>query len=128
MEWASWWDKTIMRWHNEGLPIELQDAGDIRDYFGLDTHRHYWIPSCGHNCPQPSGHGGSIISDRADYIRVKPYLYPENAFDKEMVRGWAQQQSGFIPSVDHQTPPEVSLEDYRTYVRVLKEYSVKACE
>jgi hypothetical protein len=29
---------------------------------------------------------------------------------------------GFIPSVDHQTPPGVSLEEYRQYVRILKEY------
>ena len=33
-------------------------------------------------------------------------------------------QGGFIPSPDHQTPPQVSLEQYRTYVRLLKEYSI----
>ena len=31
---------------------------------------------------------------------------------------------GFIPSVDHQTPPGVSLEQYRVYLRLLKEYTV----
>jgi hypothetical protein len=30
---------------------------------------------------------------------------------------------GFIPSVDHQTPPGVSLEEYRLYVRLLETYS-----
>ena len=30
---------------------------------------------------------------------------------------------GFIPSVDHQTPPGVSLEQYRAYLRLLKEYT-----
>jgi hypothetical protein len=29
---------------------------------------------------------------------------------------------GFIPSVDHQTPPSVSLEEYRAYLRILREY------
>jgi hypothetical protein len=29
---------------------------------------------------------------------------------------------GFIPSVDHQTPPGVSLDQYRTYLRLLSEY------
>ena len=29
---------------------------------------------------------------------------------------------GFIPSVDHQTPPGVSLEEYRVYLRLLAEY------
>lgn len=32
---------------------------------------------------------------------------------------------GFIPSVDHQTPPDVSLENYRSYLGLLKEYAVK---
>lgn len=30
---------------------------------------------------------------------------------------------GFIPSVDHQTPPGVSLENYRCYVRLFREYA-----
>lgn len=33
---------------------------------------------------------------------------------------------GAIVSCDHQTPPEVSLNDYRLYVRLLKEYAAKA--
>ncbi|MHB8996773.1 MAG: uroporphyrinogen decarboxylase family protein [Armatimonadota bacterium] len=33
----------------------------------------------------------------------------------------------FIPSVDHQTPPGVSLADYELYVRLLKEYMAEAC-
>jgi uroporphyrinogen-III decarboxylase len=32
----------------------------------------------------------------------------------------------FIPSVDHQTPPGVSLADYELYVRLLKEYMAEA--
>jgi hypothetical protein len=31
------------------------------------------------------------------------------------------QTGGLVPSVDHQTPPGVSLGQYRTYVRVLGE-------
>ena len=33
---------------------------------------------------------------------------------------------GYIPSVDHQTPPGVSLENYRIYVRLFAEYVRKA--
>lgn len=33
---------------------------------------------------------------------------------------------GFIPSVDHQTPPGVSLEQYRVFLRLLKEYTKRA--
>jgi hypothetical protein len=32
---------------------------------------------------------------------------------------------GFIPSVDHQTPPGVSLEQYRCYLRLLAEYTAQ---
>jgi len=31
---------------------------------------------------------------------------------------------GFLPSVDHQTPPAVSISDYRLYLRLLNEYTV----
>jgi hypothetical protein len=31
---------------------------------------------------------------------------------------------GFLPSVDHQTPPEVSLDDYRLFLRLLNEYTI----
>lgn len=33
---------------------------------------------------------------------------------------------GYIPSVDHQTPPGVSLENYKIYLRLFKEYADKA--
>jgi len=35
------------------------------------------------------------------------------------------QSGGYILSVDHQTPPEVSLEDYRIYSKLYEEYSHK---
>lgn len=34
-------------------------------------------------------------------------------------------KGGFIPSVDHQTPPDVSLENYKIYARLLDEYANK---
>jgi len=33
---------------------------------------------------------------------------------------------GFIPSCDHQTPPGVSLENYRIYLRLMREYCERA--
>jgi len=37
-------------------------------------------------------------------------------------------QGGYIPSVDHQTPPGVALDDYRLYVRLLEEYCERAAQ
>ena len=36
----------------------------------------------------------------------------------------AIKSGGYIPAVDHQTPPDVSIENYRIFVRLLKEYSL----
>jgi len=47
----------------------------------------------------------------------------ESAIRSEFERLYPQMKTGgFIPSVDHQTPPSVSLEEYRTYLRILREY------
>jgi uroporphyrinogen-III decarboxylase len=35
----------------------------------------------------------------------------------------AMKSGGFIPSVDHQTPPDVDIDTYRLYVSILKEYA-----
>lgn len=51
----------------------------------------------------------------------------EAAMRNEFERLLPVMRSGrYIPSVDHQTPPDVSLENYRTYVRLLTEYAEKA--
>ena len=51
----------------------------------------------------------------------------EHAMRWEFERLMPAMRSGrFIPSVDHQTPPAVSIEDYRLYVRLLREYATKA--
>ncbi len=50
----------------------------------------------------------------------------EEAIRKEFERILPTMKSGgFIPSVDHQTPPEVSFEDYKLYVSILRDYCVK---
>lgn len=93
IEWASWWDQTIQRWHNEGLPESLTSDEEIRDFFGLDPHRQYWISPRSAQCPAPSSYGQSIISDRDDYIALKKYLYPHPAFDEKLVESWAKMQA-----------------------------------
>ncbi len=40
-EWAMWWDRTIARWHEEGLPRNLpfHRVFDIAQSFGLDPYQ-----------------------------------------------------------------------------------------
>ena len=47
---------------------------------------------------------------RAEFERILPVM----------------KQGGYIPSVDHQTPPGVSLEEYRVYLGLLREYCERA--
>ena len=48
----------------------------------------------------------------------------EEAMEKEFLRVLpVMRAGGYIPSVDHQTPPDVSIENYRVYVRLLRKYA-----
>jgi len=93
VEWAPYWDKTVERWHGEGLPAELTDPADIRDYFGLDRYLQLYVFPRGPECPSPSGHGAAIIKDESDYEQIRPHLYPEAAFEKDLLKRWANEQA-----------------------------------
>jgi hypothetical protein len=64
------------------------------------------------------GHYNKLVMDkgeaaiRAEFERLLPLA----------------KSGGFIPSVDHQTPPGVALDDYRLYVRILKEFAAAAVQ
>jgi hypothetical protein len=92
LEWATWWDKTLERWYEEGLPRELTAGEDLYHYFALDDHRQCWISPDGPACPVPANHGGPLIADRADYLDIKKHLYPEEAFDSAAIEAWAARQ------------------------------------
>lgn len=85
------------------LPLERQagvDAMEIR-------RRHPESIMVGHYDKMVMTRGEAAM--RAEFERLLPVM-----------------RSGrFIPSVDHQTPPGVSLEDYHVYLRLLDEYSVR---
>ena len=85
------------------LPLERQagvDAAAMRRQFP----RFLMI---GHYDKMVMPHGEAAM--RAEFERLLP----------------AMRSGGFIPSVDHQTPPGVSLDQYRIYLRLLEEYAAK---
>ena len=90
VECDAWWDKTIDRWHSEGLPADLTDHYDICAHFGLDIYKGDWFPVCTPDCPTPASHGAGIIKSEADYERVLPFLYPP--VNTEMWQTWAEEQ------------------------------------
>jgi hypothetical protein len=92
LEWAGWWNKTIERWHGEGLPAALTDRYAICEHFGLDVYRQDWFGVTAPTCPQPRAHGSGIIETDADYDRILPHLYPSRPVDEARWRKWAQEQ------------------------------------
>lgn len=92
IEWAGWWDKTVERWHTEGLPAEVVDRYDICRHFGLDIFKQDWFGVCGAGCPKPVSHGSGIMETEADYERLLPFLYPPRPVDGERWRRWAAEQ------------------------------------
>jgi hypothetical protein len=75
---------------------------------------------------------GRIRREFPDFIMLGGYdkmVMPmgEEAMRAEFDRILPVMRSGrYIPSVDHQTPPGVSLENYKIYIRLFREYCEKA--
>ncbi len=92
IEWACWWDKTIERWHGEGLPRDINDRYALYDHFGLDQYKQDWFSVRVPDCPAPPSHGAGIINDEDDYIRLLPCLYPESPVDVARWTQWAREQ------------------------------------
>lgn len=83
------------------LPLERQakvDAVKLRQQFPR-------LRMVGHFDKMTMNRGEGAM--RAEFERLEPLM----------------KTGGFIPSVDHQTPPGVSLEQYRCYLRLLHEFT-----
>ena len=94
-EWAMWWDKSIARWHNEGLPRELKHSQvfEIAQYFGLDPYQQFWFSTTQATIEAAQHHTEGMVSNMDDYRRLKPHLYPDHAPAIESMRPWAARQS-----------------------------------
>ena len=84
IEWAGYWDKTVDRWHAEGLDPELNDRQAIRETLGLDPYSQFWIAPRGGDTPRPASHGAGILTDEAQYDTILHTLYqlPDFAADR----------------------------------------------
>ncbi len=93
-----WWQEVGMV---GVLPLERQaqvDGGRLRAAFPT-------LRMIGHFDKLVMNRGEAAI--RGEFERLRPLMLG----------------GGFIPSVDHQTPPGVSLSQYRDYLRLLREYA-----
>lgn len=96
-----------------------------------------WMQAAGIEGVYPLEHQAGV--DVAELRRRHPDLLMMGGYDKMvMTRGEAAMRAeferllpvmrsgGFIPSVDHQTPPGVSLAEYEIYIRLFREYCERA--
>ena len=127
---APYYGKIIPIIQSLDIPVFIDSDGDIT--LAVD-----WYAEVGANGMFPLERQAGV--DVSLYLQKQPEMFflghfdkmcmkfGEEAMRKEFERLYPSMLSGkFIPSVDHQTPPDVSLENYRIYVSLLKEYTKKA--
>ena len=85
------------------LPLERQAGVDVAAL--REAHPDFLF--LGHFDKTVMKHGEAAM--RAEFERLLPVM----------------RKGGFLASVDHQTPPDVSLETYRTYLKLYREYAEK---
>ncbi len=124
---APYYRELVPRLAERGIPVIMDTDGDV-------TRLVPWIEAVGVTGVLPLERQAGV--DAMALRRQFPRLRMIGHFDKmTMTRGEAAMRAeferlvpvmrsgGFIPSVDHQTPPGVSLEEYRVYLRLLDEYA-----
>ncbi|HNY84958.1 MAG TPA: uroporphyrinogen decarboxylase family protein [Candidatus Hydrogenedentes bacterium] len=92
-EWAMWWDKTIERWHGEGLPPSLTDIFEIHEWFGLDPYKQFWFSTTQPTIEAAQHHVEGVVSDMDDYLRVKPSFFPDHSESIRGMEAWAARQA-----------------------------------
>lgn len=77
VEWATWWDKTIRAWIEQGMPPEHTGIRQCFAYYGLDDIVQIWIDHRTGELPMPTAHGRGIVQSEEDYERIRPALFSE---------------------------------------------------
>ena len=126
---APYYKKLIPRLKEAGIKVFVDSDGLVDDLIP-------WLLETGVEGIYPLERQAGV--DIAELRRKYPKLLMMGGFDK-MVMNQGEERireeferilpvmrsGGYVASVDHQTPPEVSLEDYRTYLKLLFAYSEK---
>lgn len=87
-----WWDQTLARWYDEGLPRERTDHTEIARYLGLDTHRIFWItPRSRLEIPRGRCRDSGLIHNAAEYDALVPPIFEGPAFDGDEIEKIAEE-------------------------------------
>jgi hypothetical protein len=93
-EWAMWWDETIRRWHDEGLPagLKFSQVFEISQHFGLDPYQQYWFSTTDPTIEATQHHVEGIVTNMDDYRRLRPQLFPCHDTAIAGMAAWAERQ------------------------------------
>jgi hypothetical protein len=131
-------DEFLAPYYKKLIPLLKElDIIPIVDTDGDVTELVPWLEEVGIKGVLPlerqAGVDGMLLREKFPKLRMIGHFnkmvmnQPEQAIRNEFERLLPLMRTGgFIPSVDHQTPPGVSLEEYRCYLQLLQEYSVLA--
>ena len=94
-EWARWWDKTIERWHGEGLPrnFHFSNVFDISRYFKLDPYMQFWFSTTDPTIEAAQHHTDGSVAGMDDYLKLRPSLFPSHDESIRSMTPWAQKQT-----------------------------------
>jgi hypothetical protein len=124
---APYYRELLPRLQAHGIPLFMDTDGDV-------TLLVPWLEEIGVTGVLPlerqAGVDGMKLRERFPRLRMLGHFdkmtmnQGETAMRAEFERLVPLMKTGgFIPSVDHQTPPGVSLEQYRCYLRLLEAYT-----
>ena len=127
---APYYRRIVPRLHDAGVRVFIDSDGDVTDLVD-------WLVGVGAEGFLPLERMAGV--DVAEVRRRWPELRIIGGYDKTVMhRGEAavraeferllptMRTGGFAASVDHQTPPGVSLAQYRQYVEIFREYAARA--
>ena len=89
VEWSPWWDLTIDRWKQEGLPKELDEVMDIARYFELDPYYMFWVRPFA-EVEENQHHYTGLITNMDEYRALLPRLYPARDEEFASLKRWAK--------------------------------------
>ena len=100
IEWASWWNLTLDRWHGEGLDPALR--GDaLFEALKLDVQNQFWFKELSSACPKHDQKRGRGVHDLKSYEALKPLMYQLSENEKyfEQLRALKPQHDAGLTSV-----------------------------
>ena len=125
-----YYERTVPDLKRRGIKVLVDTDGDV-------TTMIPWLLAAGIEGVYPLERQAGV--DVAKLRALHPRLIMMGGYDKMvMSQGAAPMRAeferllpvmragGYIPSVDHQTPPEVSLANFQIYVRLFREYCERA--